>query len=102
MTGDSSLPRTEGIDCFPTGKSQVLYQGTSLAGDGCCASDDTPLQISVTRRFTGGYDFTGCRKTPVLYQGTTLVVPQMLEKKMGFSPCHSHRYHQHKLTPHSR
>jgi hypothetical protein len=30
------------------------YGGVSLAGDGCCASDYSSLQISVTKRFTGG------------------------------------------------
>jgi hypothetical protein len=31
--------------------------------------------------------FSPCGKTPVLYQGLTLVGPQMAEKELGFSPC---------------
>jgi hypothetical protein len=41
-----------------------------------------------------GTGFTGCGKTPVLYQGTTSVVPHTLENKMGFSPCHGQSYHK--------
>ena len=33
------------------------YGGVSLAGDGCCASDYNSLQLSVTKRFTGGGSF---------------------------------------------
>jgi hypothetical protein len=33
------------------------YGGVSLAGDGCCASDYSSLQLSVTKRFTGGGSF---------------------------------------------
>jgi hypothetical protein len=29
--------------------------------------------------------FTGCGKTMALYQGTTSVVPQLLENSIGFS-----------------
>jgi hypothetical protein len=32
-------------------------------------------------------DFRGCGKTHVLYQGTTLVGPHMIENTSGFSPC---------------
>jgi hypothetical protein len=35
----------------------------------------------------GGFgELAGCGKTLVLYQGTTLVVPQMIENTSGFSP----------------
>jgi hypothetical protein len=33
------------------------YGGVSLAGDGCCASDYSSFQLSVTKRFTGGGSF---------------------------------------------
>ena len=33
------------------------YGGVSLAGYGCCASDYSSLQLSVTKRFTGGGSF---------------------------------------------
>jgi carboxypeptidase family protein len=33
------------------------YGGVSLAGDGCCASEYSSLQLSVTKRFTGGGSF---------------------------------------------
>ncbi|MGB6610908.1 MAG: hypothetical protein WBE63_14315, partial [Acidobacteriaceae bacterium] len=33
-----------------------------------------------------GLDFTACQKR-ILYQGTTLVVPQNAQIKVGFSPC---------------
>ena len=51
----------------PTTNSTVLagqllrpypeYGGVSLAGYGCCSSDYSSLQISVTKRFTGGGSF---------------------------------------------
>ena len=43
------------------------YGGVSLAGDGCCASDYSSFQLSVTKRFTGRRIVPGClhqRKTP--------------------------------------
>jgi hypothetical protein len=39
--------------------------------------------------FVSGHDFTVCGKMPnkpLLYQGTTLVVPQQPQKNAGFSP----------------
>jgi hypothetical protein len=33
------------------------YGGVSLAGDGCCSSDYTSFQLSVTKRFAGGASF---------------------------------------------
>jgi hypothetical protein len=33
------------------------YGGVSLAGDGCCSSEYSSLQLSVTKRFTGGGSF---------------------------------------------
>jgi hypothetical protein len=37
--------------------------------------------------FLSGHKFAGCQNADVLYQGTTSVGPQRVEKKMGFSPC---------------